>query len=373
MSKQRYLDSGHNWVTKLLHGGYRFETRAQASKMLGQLRERYIVNDQLMADEKSAANETLVLWVQGFDVTEEELSKGRVGNYALIRIEEADGMLYLAVTKVVTELSLHPELPEASQQPESFGAVQQSKPPDSSQQTEPSDATQQSEPRQRMYLNTNNNLVRKLLSGTYRYNTYDSACEMLKTIRENFVVSKKLVAYEDAEDPGQLIVWIRGFELTEDERNKGYVGNYVHVRITQEADHKFHISLRKMVTELSDHPQRRRPPSPMPDWGHPILRDVKKGRQYVDREEAERELSRLVHAFPDISRTEGPDRLRIMIWNSVTKKPMKFILEVVDGNDGRFKISEREVVQWKGTRSFGDAEPNWNKVDEAYDEAMYWQ
>lgn len=146
--------------------------------------------------------------------------------------------------------------------------------------------------------------INAVLKELYRFANEEQALSRIRQLKEHFVASKL-----SAEKPNTAVLWIRGYALTPEESKQGYTGNYAIISAKKQGG-KYVLAATKLATELGVHPQRKRPKKQHPDWGHPILRDIKKKRNYDSAAEAAHELSRLHEEFPEAS---IPDEGRLMI------------------------------------------------------------
>ena len=162
------------------------------------------------------------------------------------------------------------------------------------------------EAKQKKHATVGNPTVNAVLKSLFRFANEQQALDRLQQIKEHFVTSKHSAAAESAHS---AIIWVRGFDVTENEKSQGYTGNYALIACKQLGD-KFTLSATKLESELKFHPQRKRPKQKHPDWGHPILRGIKKKRVFASAREAAQELQRLHEEFPEVS---IPDESRLMI------------------------------------------------------------
>lgn len=176
--------------------------------------------------------------------------------------------------------------------------------------------------------------------GMFRFPTEEQAKERLNSLREGFILSKQ----QPEENPESAIVlWVKGFELTDQEIKDGYIGNYALIAIAKTDDGKFYtINTTKLDSELKYHPQRKRVKHRHPNWGHPILRGIKKGRVYETPEEVNDELQRLHEEYPDIS-IPCPGKLYIIIYTREKMPPaQKYVLTPKIREEGGFIIECEE-------------------------------
>lgn len=118
----------------------------------------------------------------------------------------------------------------------------------------------------------------------FRFANKQQAHKQITALKQHFILAKD---QEENQNPPSVKLWIKGFALTEDEIAKGYTGNFAMIRYRPtEEGNKFTLYAEKIPAPVSQHPQRKRKKQPHPDWGHYILRRIKKGETFQDIEEA---------------------------------------------------------------------------------------
>ena len=160
------------------------------------------------------------------------------------------------------------------------------------------------------YASVNNPSIEAAIHGLYRFETPKQAMDRLNTIRAHFTLSKHQL--EDAEGEWSAVLWIRGYEVTPEEEAEGYLGNYAMIRGIKAPEGHYTLVTEKMPVESKKHPQRKQKKHPYPNWGHPILRAVKKGRVYETLEDIRAELTQLHSEYPETT-IPGLNKLFLMI------------------------------------------------------------
>ncbi|MET0156003.1 MAG: hypothetical protein ABW189_07885 [Rickettsiales bacterium] len=140
-------------------------------------------------------------------------------------------------------------------------------------------------------------LIDASLHGRFRFKTRDEAVERIKDVADRFV--KSSLTPEDRDDA--LILWVKGYDLTPDEEEKGCVGNYAFLYCEELTDGRFTLRAQKLEADPQSHPQRRRRKGKHPDWGYYVLRRIKKDWRYHSVEEAYADLLKLAEDFPQVS------------------------------------------------------------------------
>jgi len=184
------------------------------------------------------------------------------------------------------------------------------------------------------YASADDLVLNAIINGLYSFKTKEDAQQILAGLREKFILSKLTPA--DSKD--SLILWIKDFEITEEEKKK-YAGNFASLFIEQKGK-KFTLLAQKIPTDIKNHPQKVYEKSQHPNWGFPILRSVKKGKKFKTTEAASKELRILQEEFPKTA-VPGAGKLYLMIYEKAIGKEKggavnKYVLEIKASpeNDG---------------------------------------
>jgi len=183
--------------------------------------------------------------------------------------------------------------------------------------------------------------IEAIVNEMFRCKTEKEALERLETVKSNFITSRH--EPENYDKPA-AIIWIKGYDVTSDERKEGYLGNFALVTYKKvKGEDAYTLTATKLEAELSHHPQQKRKKRSMPDWGHPIMRAVRRQRIYNTIETAQAELEQLHNEFPNIS-IPNPGKLYIMVYSKAHGEDpvQKYILEIKAAAEGGFFIEARE-------------------------------
>lgn len=190
------------------------------------------------------------------------------------------------------------------------------------------------------YADSKNPTIQAILSEMYRFASPADAQKQLDMLRGEFICASRQPV--DTENPS-LLLWIRGFGLSKDDGAHGVVGHFAQVSI-HPIDSAFTLSASHVPVDYRQHPVRGQVDRGNPNWGHPILRAIRKDKRYGAIEDAQKELAALHQAFPKVS-IPNPGKLYIMIYcpNRPPKQRLvKHILEIEATSDGQFHITCRE-------------------------------
>ena len=194
---------------------------------------------------------------------------------------------------------------------------------------------------QRKYATIKHPTIEALVHHLYKYVDRKQAVARFKNIAENFVMSKD-TPESTAADPLARF-WIKGFGLTPEEEAQGYTGHFCDMRIAQNEEGHFTLSATKVDIPVTKHPQKKRLQSKHPNWGHPVMRAVKKGKIYDSLEAAAAELELLHLEFPEVS-IPGVNKLYLIIYEKregIKQPTRKIALELI-AKDAGFTIVAKD-------------------------------
>lgn len=181
------------------------------------------------------------------------------------------------------------------------------------------------------------------------FQTKAQAIRRMEALRFQFTVGKQQLNNPNAPS---LILWIKGYDITKEEKSKGFVGNYAIISTHITDSNAFTLTAQKLPTELKLHPMRKQPKEAHPNWGHPVLRAIEKGTHFADIEEARDQLRKLHKSYPTCS-ILCTNKLYTIIFtrNDPTVKPtQKYVLEIKLQPEGGFKIIA-EKNNYKSTKN----------------------
>jgi len=147
-----------------------------------------------------------------------------------------------------------------------------------------------------------------ILAAVKGYFTYDhewQADDMLVRIHSEYLRSKDST-------PEVVKLWVRGYNITKDEKSQHYRGNFVKLAKIEKGA-KWSIGAEKIDTPLNKHPEKERPRERHPNWGHPVLRMVETGKKLPGIEAAMAQLQALAQEYPDVT-IPGKDVLHVMVY-----------------------------------------------------------
>lgn len=195
-------------------------------------------------------------------------------------------------------------------------------------------------PKQKRYATIDNPTISAVVHELYRFKTAQEALDLLGTLKVHFIIAKTQI--ENPKHPS-VILWIKGFGVEEADKAKGVIGNYAVIAV-KEIKGKFALAATKMQGDVKDHPQRAQVKRDNPNWGHPVLRAVRKKKTYPTFEAAQAELSLLHEHFPKVS-IPNPGKLYIMIYcadRPAKQRMVKHTLEIETTPEGQYFIDINE-------------------------------
>ena len=130
------------------------------------------------------------------------------------------------------------------------------------------------------YASVNNPTINAVVHALYCLPTQELAREKLELIREHFILSAKQLP---SQAYPSVHLWIKGFGLQEEDEAKGVIGHFALIsykKSEDKAEAKWLLYATKLDTPAELHPQRAQVMRDNPNWGHPVLRSIRKGKHY---------------------------------------------------------------------------------------------
>jgi hypothetical protein len=156
-------------------------------------------------------------------------------------------------------------------------------------------------------------LVNSAVGGFFKLQAKTDALAYLQKIATQCILAKDREPIVEGEPP-VLKLWVRGFEVTGEEKAKGYCGNFARIRLEFTKAGHYTLIAEKLEVDVSRHPQKERANGPHPNWGHPVMREIEKGKTYPSIAVARERLERLHLDYP-LATLPGKDTLNIMLYN----------------------------------------------------------
>jgi hypothetical protein len=181
------------------------------------------------------------------------------------------------------------------------------------------------------YANMANPHVSALVTGRYRFEHEGIAKQKMDYFRKSFTTARQEATADIPENKEVLVLWIRDFAVTPEEIEEGYLGHYAFITPERMETGIYTLACVKLDTELKYHPRRTRKKSRLPNWGHPILRAVKKGKHYKTLDGIQAELDALHIEYPETT-IPGDNKLLLMIFDRQkdAKEPaQKYVITIV--------------------------------------------
>jgi len=179
------------------------------------------------------------------------------------------------------------------------------------------------------------------IEARFRFADIGQAQNALDKIIRNFLLAKDSPPVDENGKHNAIKIFIRGFAVGEEEKAKGYRGNFALISIKKVSGGRFALIGEKLDIDVSHHPERERPKSRYPNWGHPILRAVEKGKIYPDLKHAKKELRLLHEEYPEAT-IPGEDTLHVLIFTRKEnkEKPLeKIVIKLQVQSEGGVKLA----------------------------------
>lgn len=149
------------------------------------------------------------------------------------------------------------------------------------------------------YASTDIPTVAAAVDGLLRLESQAQVEAFLDNIAEQHITAREQLP--EAADKKSLTLWIRGYALTPEEEEAGALGNFATLAY-KEIGMRWTIYPTKICLPPAKHPQRKYVArGKHPNWAHPVLKAIKKGKTYTTIEAAQEELATLHEQYPSAS------------------------------------------------------------------------
>ena len=205
------------------------------------------------------------------------------------------------------------------------------------------------------YASMQNEFIQAIVGEHFRLASEAQARIKLAALEQNFIRSKNRPEGLPSE---AVFLWIKDFAVTEKDLNKGYKGNFAAVMFREAKGKsaggavKYTLFAKKYDIDLKLHPMQQRQKASHPNWGHPILRLIQKGKIYKTIAAAEKDLQLLHEEYPTTTIPLG-NKLNIMVYSKkkgagADEKPIKkHVLEIKSNPEGQLYIEVSEKAEKK--------------------------
>lgn len=173
-----------------------------------------------------------------------------------------------------------------------------------------------------------------------------AALRKMQALEQHFMVSRRKV---EGTKRDSLVMWIKGFDVSDKELAQGYLGHFAVIGPKPLPDGRWTLAATKVFLPLGEHPAKKYQPVKQrhPNWGHPILRKIKKGAMVTSVEEAAAMLLKLHEEYPDAS-IPGELKLYLMVFGRTTpgEKPLKkWVFEICKVEEQLYRIDYYENIR----------------------------
>ncbi len=187
-----------------------------------------------------------------------------------------------------------------------------------------------------------------IAEGLFRFEHITQAVSLLDRLGKQFVICKDQDPVS-ADTLPTLKLWIRGYNITDEEKAKGFRGHFAKLSIKKLDGNKITLIAEKLDIALRLHPQKERPKHRHPNWGHPILRAAERAKIYPAVELVRQELLRLHEEFPETS-IPGRDKLHMMVYSRQANPPIKKVtIRIQPVGEQGFKLEVSDNIRKQET------------------------
>lgn len=244
MSIERYPHASHSTVQKIMNEQLRFKDLTKAVKYITFFLQQY--SRVKVPEIERDASDQWVTWIFGYEVNDNEKAEGYFGNFARILLEKDNDSHVFSLTKVPVELSRHPKVDPKSYTPD--------------KKNEPGLAPAASKSNTRDFPFLSHPTLQKILKKELCFTDREKAIKYFGYFAGQF---PKLKYHSDDLQTDNWTIWIHNFDLTDDEKAQGYLGNFGRISLQANEDNQFVFRLDKERIDLAQHPKARDPQHPI--------------------------------------------------------------------------------------------------------------
>jgi hypothetical protein len=184
-------------------------------------------------------------------------------------------------------------------------------------------------------------VIQAIANEMYRLESAMEAGFRVVRLSQQYIVAKKQIPNKDYPS---VILWIKGFALREQDAKQGVIGHFALITYKKIGE-RYTLFATKMDVPAKEHPQRALVIRGNPNWSHPVLRAVRKGKRYPTAEAAQAELALLHEHYPNVT-IPTPGALYMMIYcadRPARERMVKHILTIhPDEAKGGYAIDIKE-------------------------------
>lgn len=208
--------------------------------------------------------------------------------------------------------------------------------------------------------------VAAAVEGRFRFATEQQAQETLDKICSRFIISKDSPVPNESGKHTEIKIWIRGYDVTDEEKDKGARGNYALIKIKRVNGGRYALVAEKLNIDIGHHPEKERPKARHPNWGHPVLRAVLAEKKFDTLEKAYSQLMALHYEYPETT-IPGADTLHVMVYSHKSDHSMpieRVVVKIKVLSEGGVQLSLKGKGQKK--TEMKEAPPLAQKIEAAY-------
>jgi len=182
-------------------------------------------------------------------------------------------------------------------------------------------------------------IIAGVVGGFYRFEAREDVLNLLYKISTEYIQAKEKEPVREDGSP-VLKMWVRGFELTADEKAIGTRGNFARIWVEFLPTGYYTLKAEKISVPLERHPQKDRAKGHHPNWGNPTMRAVETGKTFSGIAEANALLEQLHIEYPAAT-IPSKNSLSILLYNAKAegKSPIdKIVVKVKPLKEGGAKL-----------------------------------
>ena len=190
------------------------------------------------------------------------------------------------------------------------------------------------------YARVSHPLIEAVVHGLFRFQSRDDANKKLREVRKTYHASRQQPEYDASIGP-RLRLWIADFDVTDEDKEKGYCGHFAVLRIEENEDGRLVLIAEKENSSVTTHPRKKYPHHQQVNWSHPIMINIKRQKRFDTLEDAQRMLQNLHEEYPNTT-VPGVGRMNAIVYEreegNKGRPVKKYVFTIEAHKDGGFYV-----------------------------------
>lgn len=225
------------------------------------------------------------------------------------------------------------------------------------------------------YAHVRDPMIVGIIHEMFSFEDATQALAKIENLASRYTTSQHQIENDQTDYPS-LILWIRNYEVTDEDKENGLMGNYACITYKEVKESKlgavrYTLYAIKLPAERKLHPMKKQLKTRHPNWGHPVMQSIKERVAYTTPEEAQAQLDRLHADFPEVT-VPNPGKLYTMLYQRRKNRSniRKMVLETKLAEDGVSFVIDCYKNEYKQKKTQEVLVPTDAPIEQEPDEPM---